>query len=82
MNLEIIADLWASYERDAIPAGASRVQVQETKRAFYAGARGLFGALLRAIGEGEEPTEQDLRVMDAIHQELAFFAASVAAGRN
>ena len=43
---QLIRKLWASYERDILtPAGAPPIQVQECRRAFYAGARGLLAAI-------------------------------------
>lgn len=33
-----IKDDWESYQRDVLPINAPQVQVQECRRAFYAGA--------------------------------------------
>jgi biotin synthase-like enzyme len=73
--------LWASYERDVIPTKAGAIQRQESRRAFYAGAAALFGAVLRGLTEGEEPTEEDLRMLDELQEELVEHARDVAAGK-
>lgn len=81
--MPIINDEWDSYRREVVPADAPAIQVQESKRAFYAGARSLFHALVKIMDpSSEEPTERDMRVMDAIDRELREFVASVTAGRN
>lgn len=81
--MPIINDEWDSYRRQVIPATAPAVQLQESKRAFYAGAQTLFHALVKIMDpSSEEPTERDMRVMDSIDRELREFSASVTAGRN
>lgn len=82
MALTIIQDLWESYRQQVVPHDAPLVQVQETKRAFFAGVNGLFGAIIGILDEGSEATERDLLVMAAIHRELEAFNAAVQAGRN
>lgn len=81
--MPIMHDEWASYHREVIPADAPAIQIQESKRAFYAGAWALFQAIQKIMDpSSEEPTERDLRVMDSIDRELREFNASVLAGRN
>jgi len=41
-----VADGFASYWRSVVPAGAPDVQVQECRRAFYAGAWAMYCALV------------------------------------
>lgn len=40
---------------------------------FYTGAGTLFFLIINQMTEGEEPQEQDMEMMDAINNELAFF---------
>lgn len=70
--------LLAGWKRYAsiIPAGASAVQIEETRRAFYAGATVLFGLLMKLEG-GSEATAVDLETMDHIAAELAAFPGSI-----
>lgn len=80
MATDRIAQAWESYRRDVVPATASAVQVQECRRAFYAGAQGLLTALLTALDPATEPTERDLRLMDDVHTELLLFGLGVGHG--
>ena len=51
--MRTINDEWQSYKRDVLPDDASQIQITETERAFYAGAKAvlyllrLFDALKR-----------------------------------
>lgn len=43
----MIGEQWASYQADVIPAAAPKVQREECKRAFYAGAQAMFRAVMQ-----------------------------------
>lgn len=82
-SMPIISDEWQSFRRSVIPASAPPVQIRESKRAFYAGAASLFSAIIAILDpSSNEPTEQDLRVMDSINQELQEFQKGLIAGSN
>jgi len=74
-----IEALWLSY-RAILPKDASANQIIETRRAFYAGAQGLFHAILTALEPGQDATEGDLAYMDNIERELRDFAVLIADG--
>lgn len=77
-----ILEAWKSYERDIlIPARAGAIQIQETRRAFYAGAQTLFFAIMNMLDPGQEATDADLVKMDEIEQELKSFVEDVKRGR-
>jgi hypothetical protein len=75
-----IADFWASYRRSVVPRDASPVQVQECRRAFYAGATALLAGMMGAAEGDGDPTEQDYRRMEDLAGELARFAEGAARG--
>lgn len=77
--MKVIEADWHSYERQVIPASAPDVQRSESRKAFYAGAICLFHSIISMLDPGEEPTEADLRKMDAIDQELKEYALEVRA---
>lgn len=77
---DLVAQLWTSFRVTVMPPTAGPVQVQEMRRAFYAGAQGLLGTILRVLDPGEEPTEADLLQMGAIADELSEFALKVGKG--
>lgn len=54
-----IGEQWASYVSKVIPADAPPVQVEECKRAFYAGAQGMFQAVMAATEPEDEDASED-----------------------
>lgn len=79
MSEKRIGELWESY-RQVLPRTASATQVIETRRAFYAGAQGLFHSILTMLEPGEDATDGDLSKMDAIQKELHDFAKLIESG--
>jgi hypothetical protein len=70
---KLIEGGWKSYELLVLPVDAPPIQRNECRFAFFAGAQHLFGSIMGILDPGTEPTEVDLRRMDAIHAELQFF---------
>lgn len=82
MAAKHVAAEWASYAERVLPKDAPPVQVQETRRAFYAGGAAILFRLLRLLESGDEPTPADLQMMDDIEAELAEFGRDIQAGRR
>ncbi len=60
-----IGEAWANYLANVLePAGAGDVQREECKRAFYAGAAAMFGAMLAAAELEEDPAAARLEALD------------------
>ena len=72
---------WKDYALRVMPAEVSAVQLRESRRAFYAGAKTFLDGLLKGMGVGDEPTEPDMRLMDACVAELEAFYVAVREGR-
>jgi hypothetical protein len=67
---------WKSYELLVLPVDAPTIQRHECRIAFFAGAQHLFSSIMGILEPGDdEPTEKDLRRMDAINKELNRFIA-------
>lgn len=66
---------WTTYRLFVMPSDASAVQVDETRKAFYAGAGSLFHTILNFLEEGQEATKDDLEKMSSIQKELQAFVA-------
>lgn len=66
---------WATYRAFVMPGDASVAQVDETRKAFYAGASSLFHTILNILEDGPEATEGDLEKMSSIQKELEAFVA-------
>jgi hypothetical protein len=69
---------WLSLRAMAIPKNAPDVQINEMRMAFFAGAQHLYASMMGIMDPGREPTEQDMKRMQLIHEELDAFAKSLA----
>lgn len=76
-----LAQQWASYRERVVPPDAGELQVQECRRAFYAGAKAVWRALLLLDSGTEDATDEDLARMEGIGVELEEFGEDVKAGR-
>lgn len=61
---------WVAYKLAVLPATASETQIDETRKAFFAGALHLFQTINTFLDDDAEPTEADLERMSQIHAEL------------
>jgi hypothetical protein len=64
---------WVGFRLAVMPEGVSKVQLEETRKAFFAGCQHLFSSIMTIMDEDREPTEADLRRMDMINTELQAF---------
>lgn len=77
---KIIEAGWVSYRHKIVPASAGAVQIEESRRAFFAGAHHLFASIMTVLDPGAEPTESDLKRMDHINDELDAFMRDLLGG--
>jgi hypothetical protein len=75
-----LRDQWATYRERVVPAEAMPIQVQECRRAFYAGAESLLRAVMAGLDPGAEPTDADMVKMQEIEIELSQFVEDVKKG--
>lgn len=52
---------------------APKIQLEEMRNAFFAGAQHLFSSIMTIMEPDSEPTEKDLQRMDLIDKELRAF---------
>ena len=71
--MKYIAKGWESYRSMVIPPDASPVQLQESERAFYAGAAILWKSVMQGLDSGDDATEGDMQRMADIQSELDAF---------
>jgi len=77
MKHKTIRDGWIKYMELVMPSGASSVQIQETRRAFYAGASHILH-LLAVIGDDPSLTEDEgAKIIEDRAQEVDNFASDV-----
>ena len=65
---------WLGLVASAYPEGMHAEQEKQLKTAFFAGAQHLFSSVMGALDSDEEPTENDMRRMGYIHDELERWA--------
>jgi hypothetical protein len=61
----------------AIPDDAPESQTDDMRLAFMAGAQHLFGSMMGMLDPGAEPSDAELRRMDAIHEELKRYGQKI-----
>lgn len=74
---KIIEAGWKGLEIGWLPTNASELQRNEMKKAFFAGAQHLFSCIMNALEDGQDATENDLRRMSLIADELNAFGAEL-----
>lgn len=74
-----IGAAWESYRREVVPGDAPAVQVQECRRAFYAGAKATLGVLL-VIGDDAVGEDDGVAIIEALHEESRAFMRDVLQG--
>ena len=76
----LLAEQWDSYARRVMPRDAGTSQRMETRRAFYAGAQGLFQLVMANLSPDRDPTPEDLVMMQDLEAELRAYVERVKAG--
>jgi len=70
--LRAIKHAFDSYVEHVVPVDASKTQLVETHRAFYAGASVVLD-ILKIISEPDISRARGMAVLDALHNEYAEF---------
>lgn len=78
--VDVVKAGWRTYAEHVLPTEALPVQMQETRRAFYAGARYLLG-VLEGIGDNAVSEDSGVAILESIAAELTRFLNDVEAGR-
>jgi hypothetical protein len=68
---------WHSYRDQVVPKGADAVQVEECRRAFYAGAASIHNVIMKMLDPTADATDADVQKMQDLVEELDAFALSV-----
>jgi len=72
---QIIEGGWQAYTLLAGLDKTSQTQQDEMRKAYWHGAQHLFGCIMSLLEAGQEATENDLRRMTLIHEELERWVA-------
>ncbi len=75
MKRPTVEQLWRSYVQAVYPQGMAPDQHDECRRAFYAAIKGWIDLNMAVLDPDAEPTDDDLRWMDDIYDELEAFGS-------
>jgi hypothetical protein len=76
-KVESIASAFESYRQVVMPKDAPDVQIEECRRAFYAGSYALLMNVAHNIGDESTDEEDGIRQLETLKAECEIFAASV-----
>lgn len=77
----VVEAAWEDYSSGVLPEDAPPLQFKECKRAFYAGAAALFGALTGNLSPGGDVEVADIALLEGIEEEIVAFKDAVVGGR-
>lgn len=69
MPTPIVGAAWRDYMTKVIPEGAPAVQLEESRRCFYAGASAIFDAMT-AMGDDSVSEDEGVKRLEGITSEL------------
>jgi len=81
MKRMLMAEQWDKFARAVMPANVPTVQRREMRRAFYAGGEAILFRVMAMMGQGDEPTAEDLQIMTDLYEELRDFSVHMLQGR-
>lgn len=73
---------WLRFAEITMPPTVSKIQRQEMRRAFYAGAGLLLERMTNAVGPAEISEDQGMDIMQRVHDEITAFMRDVQRGRR
>ena len=76
MRLETVAESWATYQAKVLPPKAGPIQIEETRRAFYAGVYFCLVNLAYNIGDDSTDEEQGVVELEKLKAECEAYAAT------
>lgn len=68
---------WQELRELTLSHNAPEIQVKEMRKSFFAGAQHLFASIMTILDPEAEPTDDDMRRMQSIHEELDGFAVEL-----
>lgn len=78
MKVDSVRESWNQFRAAVMPPNASNVQIQEMRRAFYAGAWAMFCTMNQASAGSED---EGVEALESLNAEMECFAALLKAGK-
>lgn len=73
---------WRLYAERVLPKNASKIQIQESRRVWYASAAHLFEALADAVGPDSISEDDGMAIFERVQGEIDAHLRDVLAGRR
>lgn len=67
---------WEGYKNLVLPPHASDIQIEECRRAFYAGAISCLN-VMDSVGDESISENAGVEIIEGLHQELESFASDL-----
>lgn len=74
--MNTIQEGWIGYSKGVIPKDASAVQIEETRRAFYAGAAQVLGVMYE-VGSRDLSEPAGVGILEGMHEEVRVFISTL-----
>jgi hypothetical protein len=72
-NRNLIGEAWLTYLDNVVPKDAGQTQIQECKRAFYAGAVTAYGICVTL----PEDDDASLQLLNEVNAEMQAYSAAI-----
>lgn len=79
-----VAESWTTFLLMVVPTNASDIQRGEMRRAYYAGAEAVLQIMMKQLDHTTDPdeiTDNDMRLMEDVHEDIVQFAEDVKEGK-
>jgi hypothetical protein len=73
---QTVFDLWRTFRQEVLREVTSPVQLEETRRGFYAGAAAILELVVR-VSADDVTEDRGVEILQALHEELQAFATDL-----
>ncbi len=68
-----VFEMWTTFRNEALREIVNPIQIEETRRGFYAGAASMLELMMR-VSPDDVSEDRGVEMLEALHQELRAFA--------
>jgi hypothetical protein len=73
---------WLQYAERVLPKNAPKIQIQESRRVWYASAAHMLEAISTAVGPDSVSEDEGIAILAGVQDELDAHIAAVLGGRR
>jgi hypothetical protein len=71
-----VFDMWTTFRGEVLQEITNPIQIEETRRGFYAGAAAMLDLIVRVTPD-DVSEDQGVEMLEALHQELRAFGTDM-----